>query len=135
LSSEVANFWLRKYRSAGGYAARDDVDFAGNLTLKDWFDALQWPMPGPVMPICYAGTFATKPKNIIASRMVWSKMLNLLERGDNIIEGHFAERTYAAVLMPSLPLHLHEQIIQMSTGVRKCSYTSGFCGLLYGCSR
>lgn len=134
LSSEVAKFGIRNYRSAGGYTARDDVDFAGNLTFQDWFDALHLRMPDPVMPVCYAGTFAVKPKNILTSRRIWSRMLKLLERGDNIIEGHYAERTYAAVLMPNLPLRLQERIIHLSTGFRPCSYTAGFCGSLYGCS-
>ena len=134
LSSEVAKFSLRNYRSTGGYTARDDVDFAGNLTFQDWFDALHLRMPDPVMPVCYAGTFAVKPENILTSRRNWSRMLKLLERGDNIIEGHYAERTYAAVLMPNLPLRLQERIIQLSRGFRMCSYTAGFCGLLYGCS-
>ena len=134
LSSEVVKFHLRKYRSAGNYASRDTVDFVGNVTIQDWFDALQFPVPGPVIPICYAGTFAAKPNNIFASRRVWSRMLKLLERGDNIIEGHYAERTYAAVLMPHLPSYVYEGIIQLSRGFRTCSYTVGFCGSLYGCS-
>ena len=134
VSSEVAKFHFTKYNSAGGYAARDDVDFAGNLTFENWFAALKLPMPHPVMPVCYAGTFAAKPKNIFASRTVWSTMLKLLERGDNIIEGHYAERTYAAALMPYLPRHVYERIIRLSKGFRLCSYTAGFCGLLYGCS-
>ena len=118
------------------YAARDDVDFAGNLTFQNWFEALKLPMPHPVMPVCYAGTFAAKPKNIFASRTVWSTMLKLLERGDNVIEGHYAERTYAAAWMPYLPRHVYEEIIRLSRGFRRCSYTgaAGFCGLLYGCS-
>ena len=132
LSSELVKFHSSEYRSAGGYAPRDDVEFAGNLTFGDWFDALQMPLPGPVMSVCYAGVFAAKPANIFASNSVWSRMLKLLERGDNIIEGHYAERTYAAVLMPRIPPHVYEQIIRISRGVRKCSYTTGYCGLLYG---
>ena len=134
LSSEVAKFRLRTYNSAGGYAPRDNVDFSGGLTFKDWFDALELPLPGIVMPVCYAGTFAAKPEKIFASRKVWSRMLKLLERGDNIMEGHYAERTYAAVLMPHIPPRIQEQIVRLSRGVRMCSYTPGFCGLLYGCS-
>ena len=134
LSSEVTKFSLENYRSAGGYTTHDDVDFAGRLTFEDWFSSLQLPIPGPVMPVCYAAAFAAKTKNIFASRVVWQRMLKLLERGDNIIEGHYAERTYATVLMDSLPMHLHDQIIRLSKGFRMCSYTPGFCGLLYGCS-
>ena len=63
-------------------------------------------------------------------------MLKLLERGDNVIEGHYAERTYAAALMPYLPRHVHEDIIRLSRDFRRCSHKAadGFCGLLYGCS-
>lgn len=133
LSSEVGKFRLSDYHSAGGYVARDDVDFVGSLSFEEWFDALKFPLPGPVIQVCYAGTFAAKTANIIASRAIWSSMLKLLERGDNIIEGHYAERSYAAVLMPSLPLHLNELMIHLAKGVRKCSYTTVFCGSLYSC--
>ena len=134
LSSELADFRITNYFAAGGYDARDNVVFANNLTFADWWNALHEPMPGPVIPVCYAGAFAAKPANILASRRIWSRMLNLLERGDNIIEGHFAERTHAAILMPRLPPKIYERILRLSSGVRKCSYTAGYCGLLYGCS-
>lgn len=62
------------------------------------------------------------------------RMVTLVERGDNNIEGHYAERTYAAVLMSSIPWPVQKQIMCLARGVRKCSYTPGFCGLLYGCS-
>ena len=134
LSTELANFSLNSYTAVGGYETRDQVAFANNLTYTDWWSALQEPMPGPVIPVCYAAAFAAKPANIIASREVWSRMVELLERGDNIIEGHYAERTYAAILLPPLSPQIHERIICLSRGVRRCSYTAGFCGMLYGCS-
>ena len=134
LSSELAKFQLSNYQSAGGYASSNSDEFASNLTFDTWWGALGTPMPGPLMLVCYAGTFATKPANIIASRRVWLRMLTILERGDNIVEGHYAERTYAALLMPSVPSHIHDRILCLSTGVRKCAHTAVFCGLLYGCS-
>ena len=29
-----------------------------------------------------------------------------LERGDSIVEGHYSERTFAALLLPTLPAHV-----------------------------
>ncbi len=134
LSSEVTTYRLNHYSAARGYDIRDDVEFASNLTFKGWLSALEMHPLGSVMPICYAGSFAAKAANILASRQVWSRMLKLLARGDNIEEGHYAERTHAAILMPRLPPNLHDRIICLSRGVRKCSYTAGYCGVLYGCS-
>mmetsp|Transcript_35170 Transcript_35170/g.87966 ORF Transcript_35170/g.87966 Transcript_35170/m.87966 type:complete len:442 (-) Transcript_35170:57-1382(-) len=133
LSSEVSKFIQADYKSNGKYEARDGKSFAGNLTFVDWWDGLGVPLPGPIMPVCYAGVFAAKPANIIASRAVWARMLRLLERGDNILEGHYSERTYAAVLLPALPPHAVKKIQSLSRSVRRCSHAVGFCGTLYGC--
>jgi len=118
----------------GNYEARDDVSFAGNLTFVGWWDALGVAMPRPIMPVCYVGTFAARPANIIASRPVWKRQLKLLERGDNIVEGHYSERTFAALLLPTLPAHVVKQLQCVSKGVRRCAYTMGYCGTLYGCN-
>lgn len=77
---------------------------------------------------------AARPANILASRAVWTRMVTLLERGDNILEGHYAERTFAAVLLPALPPHAVETILCQSRSVRQCSHTAGYCGTLYGCA-
>ena len=40
---------------SGKYEARDAINFAGNLTFVDWWDALGVAMPRPIVPICYGG--------------------------------------------------------------------------------
>jgi hypothetical protein len=58
-----------------------------------------------------------------------------LHLGDNIVEGHYAERTYAAVLLPSLPRGAVERVRCLSRSARRCSHTMGYCGTLYGCDK
>ena len=57
-----------------------------------------------------------------------------LERGDSILGGHYSERTFAALLLPTLPAHVVKQLPCVSKGVRRCAYTQGYCGTLYGCN-
>ncbi len=68
--------------------------------LKDWREAIGIKMPNAkAVPVCYGGVFAAKRKNILnQSKDVWDRMLESLSRGDNIIEGHFAERLWAVIL-------------------------------------
>lgn len=49
-------------------------------------------------PVCYGGNFATKASQIYSNREIWERIETSLARGDNIEEGHFAERTWAALL-------------------------------------
>ena len=57
-------------------------------------------------PVCYGGNFAAKATQIYSKRMIWERIETSLMRGDNIEEGHFAERAWAALL--SHPLTLEE---------------------------
>ena len=54
-------------------------------------------------------------------------------RGDNIIEGHYAERTFAALLSPPLTEEQTRTIFAMRTS--KIVGCSGYCGMLLGVSR
>ena len=136
LTREMDKFGLDEYRSNGNYEARDDKSFnnVNIASLSEWWDALGVRVRGPITPVCYAGVFAAKPENIIASRGAWRKMLTLLERGDNIVEGHYSERTYGAMLLPSLPPKIVRRLLCLSRSVRRCSHAKGYCGTLYGCA-
>lgn len=59
--------------------------------------------PGRLWPVCYGGNFAATRERIQAvPRAVWVRIRQSLTRGDNIEEGHFAERTWAGLLNPRL---------------------------------
>lgn len=55
----------------------------------------------PVWPICYGGGFATTREAVqqIAPE-TWRAIAESMERGDNIEESHYMERTWAALLAP-----------------------------------
>jgi len=60
------------------------------------------------VPICYCGSFLTQVRQIRRAPIDdWSLLLQALSRGDNIEEGHYMERLWAALL--SDPLTIEEQ--------------------------
>ena len=60
------------------------------------------------VPICYCGSFLTTVRQIRRAPIEdWSLLLQTLSRGDNIEEGHYMERLWAALL--SNPLSFEEQ--------------------------
>ena len=53
----------------------------------------------PLRLVCYGGTFATTATSVHRqSRRDWRALRNALTRGDNIEEGHYTERLWAALL-------------------------------------
>jgi len=74
-------------------------------SMDSWLNDMGIDLP-TYAPVCYGGNFAAKATQIYSKRIIWEKMEASLMRGDNIEEGHFAERTWAALL--SRPLSLEE---------------------------
>jgi hypothetical protein len=51
------------------------------------------------MPVCYLGLFAARERQILTQPYeVWERMEQSLTRANNIVEGHYAERLWAALL-------------------------------------
>ena len=68
--------------------------------------------------MCYGGIFATSVENIYKQDMtMWMKLEMSLARGDNIEEGHFVERSWAALLSNPLELLQIEALQNYSTGI------------------
>jgi len=84
--------------------------------LGAWADALGIELPSPLTPVCYGGNFAVKATQIYAKKDLMSKMAESLSRGDNIEEGHFAERAWAGIL--SNPLNSNETAVMSSIPTR-----------------
>jgi len=63
-----------------------------------------------LVPVCYGGNFAARRSQIGRNpQWLYKNMASSLERGDNIAEGHFAERSWAALL--SNPLSVDDEQI------------------------
>jgi len=68
--------------------------------LSSWLrKALKTDLPTPVTPVCYGGNFAAKVRNIQMNAHFWPALTRSLERGIRTEECHFAERSWAGLLM------------------------------------
>mmetsp|Transcript_4140 Transcript_4140/g.10466 ORF Transcript_4140/g.10466 Transcript_4140/m.10466 type:complete len:314 (+) Transcript_4140:69-1010(+) len=86
---------------------------AGQRPLSKWWDDLgitPWNRNGlsdgnaTVVQVCYGGNFAVRMDRIWGmNSSLWPRLVASLERGDNIEEGHYAERTWAGLLAQSTP--------------------------------
>jgi len=130
---KLRNFQMEEYKSgAASYAPSDTQDFSRNETLGQWLDSLQIKLPAPLTPVCYGGNFAVRSAHLHAARNAAKRIELSLRRGDNIIEGHFAERTWAGLLMAEIPSSLSNALVSMHT---KVSFSSPVMpGMLVGCS-
>jgi hypothetical protein len=85
--------------------------------LKEWSDDVGLVFPdSDYIHVCYGGNFVTKKRGLLSqSEMVWVKLTINLYRGNNIEEGHFAERSWASITAPpplDLPLDVLSGIVQ-----------------------
>jgi len=74
-------------------------------SVGEWFDNLSLPIHPTqnIIMVCYGGNFATTKKQIMKKPMwVWKAIERSLSRGNNILEGHFAERAWASLLAKPL---------------------------------
>ena len=131
VTSELQYFHLHAHkRSRSIYGRVDDEDFDAGQTFRDWLDAMRISLPKPATPVCYGGSFAVKVSNILYAQEPVKRMLHSLTRGDNIIEGHFAERTWAGLLSSQLPRGMRERLMCMSSGTLPFA---DMIGRMYGC--
>ena len=57
-------------------------------------------------PVCYGGSFVVRRSSVAKIRReTWSRLADALSRYDNLEEGHFLERAWAALLSPPLSSH------------------------------
>ena len=89
--------------------------FFESLPIKQFLDQ----EPG-IVPVCYAGIFSASVANIYRREMrVWEALQKKLERGDNIQEGHFVERSWARLLSSPLKPYQVEAINSYATGIQR----------------
>ena len=71
--------------------------------LSAWTEDMGLIFPdSDIVPVCYGGLFVSKKVGILKqSLQTWKKMEKSLTRADNLIEGHFAERSWASITFPA----------------------------------
>ncbi|KAL7539072.1 hypothetical protein ACHAWF_006290 [Thalassiosira exigua] len=115
----LSTFQLEEYESQGDYDESDRAPFE-SPSFKSMGSFTKALNPGDyhvseVVPVCYGGIFAASVANIKAvDASIWKRATKLLSRGDNILEGHFMERSWAMLL--STPLKAYH-----IDALRKCT--------------
>ena len=131
---------LLRFKMDAGYS-RLDRDSEDNFhskyeDLENWSNDMGFSFTGPLTPVCYQGNFAATVDQIVKRGKIWKNIERSLSRGDNIEEGHFAERSWAELL--SAPFSKAEigvlfdgadEILNSEEDKEK-----GFWGALSGCS-
>lgn len=106
-TNDIMKFSIGGYSSQRRYGA-DDTNFKSGFTnLGDFYNQTLGPLLDTtlpeLMPVCYRGNFAASVSNIRkVSRKVWEALEMSLSRGNNIEEGHFAERLWGILLATPL---------------------------------
>jgi len=105
---------LRKYELGARYKRAEGEDLGEPVSfhndklenLGKWVDQLQlYPTASTqdIVSVCYGGVWAATGSQIAEQpKKVWEAIEESLSRGDNIAEGHYAERMWAALLSKPL---------------------------------
>ena len=133
-TAKLHNFQMDSYNSGATlYAQSDTQKFSRGETLGQWLESVQIKLPTPLTPVCYGGNFAARAANLHAAIDAANRMEQSLRRGDNIVESHFAERTWAGLLMSDIPDSL--QIALMSMRTESSFDSRDMPGMLVGCAK
>jgi hypothetical protein len=98
---------------------RDGITFLSEYkNLGEFYSALNIKPSQDLVQVCYGGIFSASSKNILKQDMsVWKKLESLLMRGDNIQEGHYAERSWGLLLASPLEQFQNEAVRKHSSSV------------------
>ena len=115
-------------RNIKGYAS-DMTEFQSSnfKSLGSWYTSLKAGSSPPVVQVCYGGVFSASVANIMKrDKAVWSAVEKSLSRGNNIQEGHYAERSWAHLLSTPLQPFQVRSLLTKSNGVFNGDPTSMF---------
>mmetsp|Transcript_8131 Transcript_8131/g.33969 ORF Transcript_8131/g.33969 Transcript_8131/m.33969 type:complete len:378 (+) Transcript_8131:345-1478(+) len=113
-TSTLISFTFDEYKSgAAQYFQNHSQAFSQGEIFGDWLKVVHIKLPTPITPVCYGGNFAVRSTHLQAARDAAANIEISLRRGDNIIEGHFAERTWAGILMSQIPKPLMQTLVYM----------------------
>ena len=98
-------------------------------TLGDYYSkVLKSANPRPdLVQVCFGGGFASSLENILKQDvMVWKSFEHSLTRGDNIQEGHYAERCWALLLANPLEQFQIKALRNYSTSCDGCHFGNSY---------
>ena len=129
-SRDLLTLTMRKYiKSRSDFKSR----FA---SMREWLRAFRWPgvaqlEAAPIWPVCYGGVFAaSRSAASKVPRSFWNELSASLSRGDNIEEGHFTERLWAAVLGQPPD---DAEALAAAAACKIAKNSNGLLGTLVGC--
>ncbi|CAE7251320.1 unnamed protein product [Symbiodinium sp. CCMP2592] len=114
LKEAMGHFTLKQYAGHSHKPqSREGQTFrSGYASMVGWMEAMDissFLENQTVVPVCYGGVFLTTYSQIANPPPgVWERLEQSLSRDDNIEEGHYAERSWAALL--SMPLTLQQEL-------------------------
>jgi hypothetical protein len=113
------DFSMGEYaRNLKGYTV-DRTEFKSeHENLGSWYASLGAGASQELVQVCYGGVFAASVSNIKKRDVsIWKAIEKSLSRGNNIQEGHYAERSWASLLSTPLQLFQVEALLEKSDGV------------------
>lgn len=118
-TATLSSFAMDSYqRNLKGYAL-DSTEFKSQFeTLGSWWTYLGIYPVGDLTPVCFGGVFAASSVNIRKkSQELWHALETNLSRGNNIQEGHYAERSWALLMSTPPESFQVRALIEHSDGV------------------
>ena len=114
----------QRYKSMSG---SEPVPFKStHRNLGEWAKSVPFVLNAEIVPVCYGGSFAATTVSITKHpKLVWQQITKSLSRGNNIEEGHFAERSWAALLSKPLLQHQIAAIRNCSAFLKEPFYLAG----------
>jgi len=130
----LRTFRMAKYDN-GVYADHSRVFSSSFKDFGSWLDHVGAELPHGPIPVCYGGSFVVKYTQFTPQKCrVINSSFPFLKRADNIEEGHFMERLWAALLTSEVFVQSNAaRVHDASAGFIKTE-TLGYIGTYYGCS-
>ena len=125
--------YVNKYRD--GTSSQKEPFQSHMHNMKDWMETSlkMEPPTQTIVPVCYGGMFATNARRIRQHEAeLFDRLVSSLSRGDNVEEGHYAERLWATLLSAPLDNAMLENITKASQGFLDINHF-GMLGALYSC--
>ena len=119
-TKKLFDFSMGAYmRNLKGYATDEAGLFKSqHENLGSWYATLGAGASPELVQVCYGGVFAASVSNIKRrNTSVWKGVEKSLSRGNNIQEGHYAERSWASLLATPLQPFQVEALVDKSDGV------------------
>ena len=130
LAEVLEKFTFKEYRrNSAKYLKADNVRFNPGISFNQWLAGVNVSLPR-VTPVCYGGNFAVKVTHILKVKNATKNLVQSLSRGNNIVEGHYCERSWAGLLSAILPENTQLELLAISQATFP---HSDMVGALYGC--